>query len=72
MCCNQIQFNKLRSELNSQEFSYPVYFGGEDESMFPNHAAYWVGFNLVSQFINMHGGCAASLAQIPSEQIVGK
>jgi uncharacterized protein YjaZ len=65
-------YEQMRPELNSLEFSYPVYFGGEDESKFPNHAAYWVGFNLVSQFINMHGGCAASLAPMPSEQIVGK
>lgn len=65
-------YEQMRPELNSVEFSYPVYFGGEDESKFPNHAAYWVGFNLVSQYINKHGGCAASLASIPAEQIVEK
>lgn len=65
-------YEQMQPEFNSAEFSYPVYFGGEDESKFPNHAAYWVGFNLVSQYINMHGGCAASLASIPAEQIVGK
>jgi len=62
----------MRSELNSEEFSYPVYFGGEDEAKFPNHAAYWVGFNLVSQYINKHGSCAASLVSIPTEKIVEK
>lgn len=65
-------YEQMRPELNSVEFSYPVYFGGEDESKFPNHAAYWVGFNLVSHYINMHGGCAASLASIPAEQIIEK
>ncbi|SEB03377.1 DUF2268 domain-containing putative Zn-dependent protease [Alkalimonas amylolytica] len=65
-------YEQMRPELNSAEFSYPVYFGGEDESKLPNHAAYWVGFNLVSQYINMHGGCAASLASIPAEQVVEK
>ena len=65
-------YEQMRPELNSEEFSYPVYFGGEDEMKFPNHAGYWVGFNLVSQYINLHGGCAASLVSIPAEQIVEK
>jgi uncharacterized protein YjaZ len=65
-------YEQMQPEFNSAEFSYPVYFGGEDESKFPNHAAYWVGFNLVSQYIARHGGCAASLASTPAERIVGK
>jgi uncharacterized protein YjaZ len=65
-------YEQMRPELNSVEFSYPVYFGGDDEAKFPNHAGYWVGFNLVSQYINQHGGCAASLVSIPAEQIVGR
>jgi uncharacterized protein YjaZ len=65
-------YEQMRPKLNSEEFSYPVYFGGEDEMKFPNHAGYWVGFNLVSQYINLHGGCAASLVSIPAEQIVEK
>jgi uncharacterized protein YjaZ len=63
-------YEQMRPELNSEEFSYPVYFGGEDETKLPNHAAYWVGFNLVSQYINKHGGCAASLVLTPAEQII--
>lgn len=63
-------YEQMRPELHSVEFSYPLYFGGEDESKFPNRAAYWVGFNLVLQYINKHGGCAASLAAIPAEKII--
>lgn len=62
-------YELMRPELKSVEFSYPLYFGGEDEAQYPNRAAYWVGFNLVSQYISKHGGCAVSLASVPAEQI---
>lgn len=63
-------YKQMQPEFNSIEFSYPLYFGGEDELRFPNRAAYWVGFNLVSQYISKYGGCAVSLASIPAERIV--
>lgn len=63
-------YQNMRPQLNSTEFSYPLYFGGEDEAKFPNRAAYWVGFNLVAHYINQYGGCAVSLAAAPAEQLV--
>ena len=65
-------YERMQPELDSQEFSYPIYFCGEDETKFANHAGYWVGFNLVSQYININGGCAAALVSTPAEEIVGK
>uniref|UniRef100_A0A486XMW3 DUF2268 domain-containing protein n=1 Tax=Rheinheimera sp. BAL341 TaxID=1708203 RepID=A0A486XMW3_9GAMM len=62
-------YGKMRPQINNTEFSYPLYFGGEDETKFPNRAAYWVGFNLVAQYINKYGGCAVSLAAVPAELI---
>jgi uncharacterized protein YjaZ len=37
---------------------------------FPNRAGYWVGFNLVSEYINKYGGCAVTLVGTPAEELV--
>lgn len=55
------------SEIN---FNYPVYFGGKDEAMFPNRAGYWVGYNIVIEYIKKYGGCAVTLVDIPAGKMM--
>jgi uncharacterized protein YjaZ len=63
-------YNQMQAKLKDSDFNYPVYFGGKDTSKFPNRAGYWVGFNLVSEYIKKHGGSAATLVGIPAEKLV--
>ena len=62
-------YGQMQTNLKDSDFSYPVYFGGKDIAKFPNRAGYWVGFNLVSEYINKYGGCAATLVDIPAEKL---
>lgn len=62
-------YNKMQTHLKDTDFNYPIYFGGKDVAQFPNRAGYWVGFNLVSEYINKYGGCAATLVNIPAEEL---
>ena len=63
-------YNKMQANLESTDFNYPVYFGGKDVAKFPNRAGYWVGFNLVSEYIDKYGGCAVTLVGTPAEELV--
>ena len=63
-------YNQMQTKLKDSDFSYPLYFGGNDLSKFPNRAGYWVGFNLVSEYINKYGGCAATLVNKSAEELV--
>ncbi|QBG34995.1 DUF2268 domain-containing putative Zn-dependent protease [Litorilituus sediminis] len=63
-------YKQMDDYLDNTDFNYPLFFGGEDTSKFPNRAGYWVGYNLVSQYINKYGGCAATLVNIPAEKIL--
>ncbi|WP_448567709.1 DUF2268 domain-containing putative Zn-dependent protease [Thalassotalea ganghwensis] len=63
-------YNKMQANLENTDFDYPVYFGGQNIAKFPNRAGYWVGFNLVSEYINKHGGCAVTLVGTPAEELV--
>lgn len=63
-------YKKMHGALHSTDFDYPLYFGGKETAQFPNRAGYWVGFNLVSQYINKYGGCAATLINIPAERFI--
>ncbi|KKO50700.1 hypothetical protein VT06_01455 [Arsukibacterium sp. MJ3] len=62
-------YNKMESQFNEMNFDYPLYFGGEDETIFPNRAGYWVGFNVVSEYIEKNGGCAATLVNTSADSI---
>ena len=63
-------YNQMESQLSEIDFNYPVCFGGKDETIFPNHAGYWVGFNLVSEYIEKNGGCAATLVNMSADNVV--
>jgi len=63
-------YKLMESDLDNRNFDYPLYFGGKDESKLPNRAGYWVGFNLVLNYIIKHGGCAVTLAGSPAEVFV--
>lgn len=63
-------YDQMKTDLKSFDFNYPLYFTSKDVSKFPNRAGYWVGFNIVSEYINKYGGCAASLVDIPAEKLV--
>ena len=63
-------YSKMQTNLKDSDFNYPVYFGGKDIAKFPNRAGYWVGFNLVSEYINKYGGCAVTLVGISAEELV--
>ena len=60
---------KMKPQLNETNFDYPKYFGGNGNSIFPNRAGYWVGYNLVCEYINKYGGCSVALVDVPAEQI---
>ncbi|GHF91591.1 DUF2268 domain-containing putative Zn-dependent protease [Thalassotalea marina] len=62
-------FHQMKPHLQDIDFDYPVYFAGKDTKQFPNRAGYWVGFNLVSQYISKHGGCAVSLVASTAEEL---
>jgi len=63
-------YNKMQANLESTDFNYPVYFGGQNVAKFPNRAGYWVGFNLVSEYIDKYGGCAVTLVDTSAEELV--
>jgi len=63
-------FSKMQTNLQDTNIDYPIYFGGKDLAKFPKRAGYWVGFNLVSQYIDEHGGCASTLVDVPAEKFV--
>ncbi|MDO6426853.1 DUF2268 domain-containing putative Zn-dependent protease [Thalassotalea sp. 1_MG-2023] len=63
-------YNKMQTNLENTDFNYPVFFGGKDVTKFPNRAGYWVGFNLVSEYIDRFGGCAITLVGTPAEELV--
>lgn len=65
----QALYHQMQPHLEDIDFDYPVYFAGKDINQFPNRAGYWVGFNLVSQYISKHGGCAVSLVDITAENM---
>ncbi|MBU2893717.1 DUF2268 domain-containing protein [Colwellia sp. D2M02] len=63
-------YSKMQANLESTDFNYPVYFGGKDMAKFPNRAGYWVGFNLISEYIDKYGGCAVTLVGTAAEEFV--
>jgi uncharacterized protein YjaZ len=63
-------YSKMQANLESTDFNYPVYFGGKNVAKFPNRAGYWVGFNLVSEYIDKYGGCAVTLVGKSAEELV--
>ncbi|WP_448548540.1 DUF2268 domain-containing putative Zn-dependent protease [Thalassotalea fusca] len=63
-------YNQMQTNLNNQDFNYPDYFGVGNDAKLPERAGYWVGFNLVSEYINKYGGCASTLIGIPAEKFV--
>lgn len=54
-------YEQMKQDLNNQDFDYRYYFAGTSTEM-PKHAGYWVGFNLIAQYIEKNGGSAVSLA----------
>ncbi|MEQ3515308.1 DUF2268 domain-containing putative Zn-dependent protease [Pseudoalteromonas sp. BZB3] len=62
-------YQQMLPHLSDTQFDYTIYFGGKDQSKFPNRAGYWVGFNLVVEYIKKHGGCAVTHAHIKAEEL---
>lgn len=60
-------YHRMKDDFDNTDFNYPELFGGKDTTKFPNRAGYWLGVNLVSQYINQHGGCAVTLVDKPAE-----
>ncbi len=60
-------YDKMKVDLNNQDFDYRYYFAGTTGEI-PKHAGYWVGFNLVTQYIEKNGGSAVSLAMAPAAE----
>lgn len=62
-------YDKMKVDFNNQDFDYRYYFAGTADEM-PKHAGYWVGFNLVTQYIVSNGGSAVSLATTPASEFI--
>ncbi|MGF1689388.1 DUF2268 domain-containing protein [Photobacterium japonica] len=45
---------EMKPILSSKDFHFPDYFYCDESDLFPQYAGYWVGFNLVAQYINKH------------------
>jgi len=55
----QSLYQQMKGQFDSVDFSYPTYFLGAVEEKFPKYAGYWLGYNLVSLYIEKVGGNAA-------------
>lgn len=60
-------YEQMKQDLNNEDFDYRYYFAGTADEM-PKHAGYWVGFNLIAQYIEKNGGSAVSLAKTPAAE----
>ena len=54
---------KMKPHLDSSDYSHNKFFHGSNPSEFPKYAGYWVGFNLVSEYIKIN--------QLTDSKIIG-
>lgn len=66
----QAYFTQISPKLHDTDFDYPLYFGANKNGQYPSRIGYWIGFNLVSEYINRYGGCAASHIGVSAESIL--
>ena len=48
-------YNKMEPKLNSNDFSFEKYFLYDGNTDLPKYAGYWVGFNLVADYLSYSG-----------------
>jgi len=45
----------MESKLDSKKYNFEEYFLGSENHKFPKYAGYWVGYNLVNNYIQRTG-----------------
>jgi len=58
---------KMNSSLNDSEFQFNRFFLGSHPDEFPKYAGYWVGFNIISQYIQDYKVTDTALVGLGSE-----
>ncbi len=49
-------YTEMKDKLTSLDYNFDAYFLGSDESRWPKYMGYWVGYNLVAEYlVNFHG-----------------
>ncbi|HGF4954189.1 DUF2268 domain-containing protein [Vibrio parahaemolyticus] len=49
-------YTEMKDKLTSLDYNFDAYFLGSDESRWPKYMGYWVGYNLVAEYLaNFHG-----------------
>ncbi|EHH1244688.1 hypothetical protein ABVY47_004877 [Vibrio parahaemolyticus] len=49
-------YTEMKDKLTSLDYNFDAYFLGSDESRWPKYLGYWVGYNLVAEYLaNFHG-----------------
>lgn len=66
----QSLYQQMKHQFDSVDFSYPTYFLGAVEEKFPKYAGYWLGYNLVTLYIDKVGGNAADLVALDADLLV--
>ncbi|MCB9018698.1 MAG: hypothetical protein H6546_00020 [Chitinophagales bacterium] len=65
--CWQSILTKMQPMLGRKDFHFPDYFYCHDSELYPKYAGYWVGFNLVDQYIKKNQISELEALRLPAE-----
>nr|WP_194717409.1 DUF2268 domain-containing putative Zn-dependent protease [Vibrio sp. S9_S30] len=65
--CWRNLLEEMEPKLTSKDFNFAEYFFGTDNGRFPKYAGYWVGFNLIAQYIEEHGVTEEIALSLPAD-----
>ena len=63
-------YKKMEPKLNSNDFSFAKYFLCDGNTDLPKCAGYWVGFNLVADYLNYSGISEVEALEVKAEDIL--
>lgn len=69
--CWKDMFTKMKPHLANKEFHFPTFFYSGENENFPKYAGYWVGFNLVVDYLTKTGINEKEALALPSEAFFG-
>ena len=63
-------FDTMRPFLNKKEFPFNKFFHGSEPDVYPNYAGYWVGFNLIADYVARTGASDSSMVGLEAHEFL--
>ncbi|MBE5145038.1 DUF2268 domain-containing protein [Vibrio parahaemolyticus] len=60
-------YTEMKDKLTSLDYNFDAYFLGSDESRWPKYMGYWVGYNLVAEYLANFQGSELDLVGAKAE-----